>query len=69
MINAHQGNPFVDIESGEIGSVANFDATRLFNVLTYLQTALGSLLSSIVRRGERKVLRYFLFSMDRYAFV
>ena len=65
MINAHQGNPFVDIESGEIGSVANFDATRLFNVLTYLQTALGNLLSSLVRRGERKVV--FLF-MDMYVF-
>ena len=54
-MNAHQGNPFVDIESGEIGSVPNFDTTRLFNVFTYLQTALGSLLVSLVRRGERKV--------------
>ena len=54
-MNAHQGNPFVDKESGEIGSVPNFDTTRLFNVFTYLQTALGSLLVSLVRRGERKV--------------
>ena len=55
MMNAHQGNPFVDIDSGKIGSVSNFDTTRLFNVLTYVQTALGSLLLSLVRRGERKV--------------
>ena len=54
-MNAHQGNPYVDIDSGKIGSVSNFDTTRLFNVLTYVQTAIGSLLLSLVRRGERKV--------------
>ena len=55
MMNAHQGNPYVDLDSGKIGSVSNFDTTRLFNVLTYVQTAIGSLLLSLVRRGERKV--------------
>jgi hypothetical protein len=55
MMNSHQGNPYVDLESQEIGSVANFDSTRLFNILTYVQTSMGCLLTSIVRRGEYKV--------------
>ena len=55
MMNAHQGNPFVDTLSERIGSVANFDTTRLYNVFTYLQTSIGSLLTSLARRGEFKV--------------
>ena len=55
MMNSHQGNPFVDTLSGRIGSVANFDTTRLYNVFTYLQTSFGSLLTSLARRGEFKV--------------
>ena len=55
MMNSHQGNPFVDTLSERIGSVANFDTTRLYNVFTYLQTSFGSLLTSLARRGEFKV--------------
>ena len=55
MMNSHQGNPYVCRQSGSIGSVANFDSTRLFNVFTYLQTAFGNLCLSLVRRGEYKV--------------
>ena len=65
MMNAHQGNPFVDIESGEIGSVANFDTTRLFSVLTYVQTAVGCLASTLKRRGEYKVTNRLLDHFEK----
>lgn len=55
MMNSHQGNPFIENETGEIGSVANFDSTRLFSILTYVQNAVGCLVTSLVRRGEYKV--------------
>ena len=54
-MNSHQGNPYICHDSGKIGSVANFDTTRLYNVLSYLQTSLGNLFLSMVRRGEYKV--------------
>ena len=61
MMNSHQGNPFVDTLSERIGSVANFDTTRLYNVFTYLQTSFGSLLTSLARRGEFKVSHSWAF--------
>ena len=54
-MNSHNGNPFVETKSGQIGSVSNFDTTRLFNVFSYLQISVGSWLTSLVRRGEYKV--------------